>query len=172
MYLVTGGAGTLAIECTRALLEHGLLGVAILDLDPDRASKEIETLRRDFPNSKVVTGKIDVRDAASVSAAVTKAVEELGSVSVLCCFAGVVGCTHALEMTPDEWRRTMDINSTGCFLAAQAVARWAKSSFQELTENHSNLSQRNGQAEERWCDRFRLLYVLSYQRSSKQINRT
>lgn len=30
---------------------------------------------------------------------------------------------HAIDMTPDEWRRTHDINLTGSFLCAQAVAR-------------------------------------------------
>jgi NAD(P)-dependent dehydrogenase (short-subunit alcohol dehydrogenase family) len=49
--------------------------------------------------------------------------ELLGSVDILLCFAGVVGCTHAIDMAAAEWRRTFDINTTGSFLCAQAVAR-------------------------------------------------
>ena len=41
----------------------------------------------------------------------------------LFCFAGIVGCFHAMEMTEDTWRKTLDINTTGCFLASQAAAR-------------------------------------------------
>lgn len=55
--------------------------------------------------------------------AVESTVKVLGSVDILCCFAGVVGCTHAIEMKADEWRRTHEINLTGSFLCAQAVAR-------------------------------------------------
>jgi NAD(P)-dependent dehydrogenase (short-subunit alcohol dehydrogenase family) len=47
----------------------------------------------------------------------------LGSVDHLLCFAGVVGCQHALDMTAAEWRRVLDINTTGGFLCAQAVAK-------------------------------------------------
>jgi sorbose reductase len=47
----------------------------------------------------------------------------LGDIDILLCFAGVVGCTHALEMSAAEWRRTLEINTTGSFLCAQAVAK-------------------------------------------------
>lgn len=53
---------------------------------------------------------------------------QLGSIDILCCFAGVVGCTHSMEMTADEWRRTLDINTTGEFLSAQAAARHMRDS--------------------------------------------
>lgn len=36
------------------------------------------------------------------------------------------GCYHATEMTPDQWRKTIDINTTGSFLVAQAAARQMK----------------------------------------------
>jgi sorbose reductase len=34
-----------------------------------------------------------------------------------------VGCTHAIDMSAAEWRKTLDINTTGSFLVAQAVAK-------------------------------------------------
>jgi NAD(P)-dependent dehydrogenase (short-subunit alcohol dehydrogenase family) len=49
--------------------------------------------------------------------------KELGSINCLCCFAGVVSCGPSLEVGIDEWKRVMDINLTGAFLCAQAVAR-------------------------------------------------
>lgn len=121
--LVTGGAGTLALEGARALLEHGLSGLALFDLNPQQSAAAIDALIKDFPDAKIITKKVDVRDAESIGTAVKETAEELGSVDVLCCFAGVVGCTHALDMSLEEWKRTMDINSTGSFLCAQAVAK-------------------------------------------------
>lgn len=64
-----------------------------------------------------------MRDEAQIASAVESSVAVLGSIDVLCCFAGIVGCTHALDMSGAEFRRTHDINLTGGFLCAQAVAR-------------------------------------------------
>lgn len=125
---VTGGCGTLALEAARALLEHGASGVALFDIDPAHAEPEMEKLRKDFPDQMIIAKKVDVTKTEQVEAAVKETAESLGSVDILACFAGVVGCTHALDMSADEWRKVMDINSTGAFLCAQAVARYAEPS--------------------------------------------
>lgn len=67
--------------------------------------------------------KVDVTKAEQLESAVQLTASELGSVDILCCFAGVVGCTHAIEMGAEEWKSRLEINTTGAFLAAQAVAR-------------------------------------------------
>ncbi|KAL8833765.1 MAG: hypothetical protein Q9170_004098 [Blastenia crenularia] len=121
--IITGGAGTLALANARALLEHGLIGLALFDLNPALSAEQIENLRKDFPDAKITTREVDVTDAARVGGAVASAAQELGSIDILCCFAGVVGCAHALHITPEEWRRTFEINTTGSFLCAQAVAK-------------------------------------------------
>lgn len=125
---MTGGAGTLALVNARALLEHGLSGLALFDLDPSHANTEIAALRTDFPLATILAEAVNVTDAAQVQVAVDRAAQELGSVEVLICFAGVVGCQHAVEMTPDEWKRTLDVNTTGAFFCAQAVARYVRES--------------------------------------------
>ena len=122
-YLVTGGAGTLALVNARALLEHGLSGLALFDLDHAKSTDEIEALKADFPSSKILSIKVDVTNAEQLESAVKLTVLELGSVDILCCFAGVVGCTHAIDMSPLEWKSRLDINTTGSFLSAQAAAR-------------------------------------------------
>jgi sorbose reductase len=120
---VTGGAGTLALEAAKALLEHGATGLALWDVNPDTAFETIKQLHSQFPDRRIITEAVDVRDEAGIASAVESSVKVLGSIDMLCCFAGVVGCTHALEMHADEWRRTHEINLTGSFLCAQAVAR-------------------------------------------------
>ena len=69
-----------------------------------------------------MTANVDVTDAAAIQEAVKTTARKLGSVDILCCFAGVVGCTPSLSTSPADWRRTIDINTTGAFLSAQAVA--------------------------------------------------
>jgi hypothetical protein len=43
---VTGGAGTLGFAASKALLEHGLSGLMIFDLNPAQAEHEINELQR------------------------------------------------------------------------------------------------------------------------------
>ncbi|KAL9604675.1 MAG: hypothetical protein Q9219_000395 [cf. Caloplaca sp. 3 TL-2023] len=121
--IITGGTGTLALVNARALLEHGLTGLALFDLDPTQSLEQIQSLRRDFPNARIIPCVVNVTDAEAVQKAVNSAASVLGGIDILCCFAGVVGCTHAVDMTPEEWRRTFEVNTTGSFLCAQAVAK-------------------------------------------------
>ena len=67
---------------------------------------------------------MDVTSDEVVDAAVAEAWEELGGISTLLCFAGVVGCIPAMDMTPSQFRRILDINTTGTFVCAQSVARY------------------------------------------------
>lgn len=120
---VTGGAGTLGFEAARALLEHGLAGLMIFDVNPAQAQEKIDELAAEFPTAKIKSKKVDITDDVAVNEAVVETAQLLGSVDILLCFAGVVGCTHAITMTAAEWRRTLDINTTGSFLCAQAAAR-------------------------------------------------
>jgi sorbose reductase len=120
---VTGGAGTLALAAARALLEHGLSNLTLFDLRTTFTTSDpaIQSLITDFPSAKIVCTPVDVTDAPAVTTAFAAAAST-HSIDILLCFAGVVGCTHAIEMTPDQWRRTLDINTTGSFLCAQAAA--------------------------------------------------
>jgi NAD(P)-dependent dehydrogenase (short-subunit alcohol dehydrogenase family) len=124
---ITGGAGTLALASARALLEHGLGGLALLDLPSTLASSAaaIEALRRDFPRAAVFTVPTDVTDEGQVAAAMGRAADGLAGrrIDILCCFAGVVGCVPSLDMSGPEWRRVIDVNQTGAFLCAQAAAK-------------------------------------------------
>jgi len=95
----------------------------IFDMNPSQSQPAIAKLQSSFPGSKILTKKLDITDADAVSLAVEETVAAFGTIDILLCFAGVVGCVHAIDMTPLQFRRTLDINTTGTFLCAQAVAR-------------------------------------------------
>lgn len=121
--IVTGGAGDLGFAACRALLEHGAPGLMIFDLDPAALAQRAATLQAEFPRARIATARVDVTDAADVARSVDAAVSALGSADVLLAFAGVASCAHAAEVPAAEWRRVLDVNTTGSFLCAQAVAR-------------------------------------------------
>lgn len=121
--VVTGGAGTLGLRACDALLEHGLEGLMIFDVNPANSQKEIAQMQAKFPNTKISTQKVDVTDEQAVAVAMEKTAQELGSIDTLVCFVGVVGCVESLEMPIAQWRKILDINTTGSFICAQAAAR-------------------------------------------------
>ncbi|GAD99404.1 oxidoreductase, short chain dehydrogenase/reductase family [Paecilomyces variotii No. 5] len=121
--VITGGAGTLGLYAADALLEHGLSGLMIWDMNPAISQKEIEDLKSKFPNATISALQVDVTDEAGVESALNETTRLLGSVDILLCFAGVVGCIDTLEMPVSQWRKVIDINTTGAFICAQAVAR-------------------------------------------------
>ncbi|KAG7409135.1 Sorbose reductase SOU1 [Fusarium oxysporum f. sp. rapae] len=122
-FLVTGGTGTLGLASCNALLEHGLEGLAILDVNPAQAKQEVASLQARFPHTRITTIKVDVTDEKAVQDAVDETAASLGSVDGIVCFVGVVGCVETLEMPVSQWRKIIDINTTGSFICAQAVAR-------------------------------------------------
>ncbi|UNI24570.1 hypothetical protein JDV02_010304 [Purpureocillium takamizusanense] len=121
--VVTGGAGTLGLTSCEALLDHGLQGLMILDTNVVSCQEDISRLRARFPEAKISATAVDVTDEAAVNKAMEQTAQDLGSVDHVVCFVGVVGCIETLDMPVSQWRRIIDINTTGCFICAQAGAR-------------------------------------------------
>ena len=61
--------------------------------------------------------------ADDVAAAFAYVSERLGSPSLLVNAAGITVWEDSLDVTPESWRRVIDINLTGTFLCCQALGR-------------------------------------------------
>lgn len=122
--VVTGGAGQLGAHFSHALARRGAR-VAVIDRAP----------ARDVSEQGVSFFEADVTDRASLEAALHSLEQSLGVPS------GLVNCA-AIDSPPDapleengpfetypvdSWRRVMDVNVTGTFLACQVLgARMAQ----------------------------------------------
>lgn len=93
-------------------------------MNPAHAQQSIDALRSDFLSAKIITKAVDVRDSQMIDAAVAETVDELGSVNILLCFAGVVHTKHAMETDVEDWKRILDINTTGSWLCAQSAGKY------------------------------------------------
>lgn len=115
--VVTGGAGDIGGAIARALSRQGYRTL-ITDVLPDDVGRaraaELTT------QSAVRYRYADTTSTADVSAVIEHADGPL-HIAVIC--AGTVAAQPFLEIEPDVWRRTLDVNLTGAFLAAQAAAR-------------------------------------------------
>jgi NAD(P)-dependent dehydrogenase (short-subunit alcohol dehydrogenase family) len=65
----------------------------------------------------------DISDPTSVAAAMQRTVGSAGTPDRFVTCAGVGASGLLLEQTPDEWRRVLDVNLTGTWLAIRAGAR-------------------------------------------------
>ncbi len=67
--------------------------------------------------------KCDVTNKKEIEEMVKKTVDKFGKVDILVNNAGICQFKPFLELTEEEWDRTLDINLKGYFLCAQTVAK-------------------------------------------------
>ncbi len=115
--LVTGGAGGIGSATAKRFLDEGAR-VVVLDCNDEALSRVEDTL----PS---LSGSIsaDVSDADAVAHAFGDLDELLGGLDVLINNAGISVRQAFIDISPQQWRKVIDINLNGMFLVAQKAAR-------------------------------------------------
>jgi NAD(P)-dependent dehydrogenase (short-subunit alcohol dehydrogenase family) len=110
--LTAGGAGIGRVTL-QTLLEAG---ARVVTCDVDQAA--LDRLRGELPQVPAIPA--DVADEAAVDRLFELAQEQLGGIDILINNAGIAGPTGRVEeITPDDWRRTLEVNITGQYLCAR-----------------------------------------------------
>jgi len=122
--LITGGASGIGAATAARFLEEGSQAVVL-----DRNEKGCAEIQRLLPKL-AGTVAADVSKLEQVEAAFAEAVRFMGAVDVLINNAGISIRHNFLEITPEEWDRTLAVNLTGVFYMAQTAARhmWERGS--------------------------------------------
>lgn len=110
--VVTGGASGIGHAVVERLRAAGAW-VTTLDL-------RVPTSVPDGPGDTVRAVPCDVADEDSIAAAVEQAAAWMGGVDGVVTCAGVTDGTTTDEMSLRTWRRLLDVNLTGTFLAVRA----------------------------------------------------
>ncbi|MDT0401205.1 MULTISPECIES: SDR family NAD(P)-dependent oxidoreductase [Streptomyces] len=129
--LVTGGASGIGRATADLLADRGAT-VAVLDLDPSTVDKPL-------------TGhRADVTDDASVRAAVTAAVHDLGGLDILVNNAGI-GARGTVETNSDEeWHHVFDVNVLGMVRTARACLPHLRASAHAAIVNTCSIAATAG----------------------------
>ena len=116
--LITGAARGIGLATARRFLAEGWC-VALLDIDGETLATTAAALN--LPG-RVLALEADVASAAEVQQAVETIALRFERIDALVNNAGTAVFKPALETTPAEWQRVIDVNLTGPFLCTQAVA--------------------------------------------------
>lgn len=119
--LVTGGSKGLGLAMALGLARAGA-DVALASRRTDELQAAADRLTAETQR-RALAITADVTRSEDVNRMVGRAVDELGHIDVLVNNAGINIRNLSVDQTEDEWRRIMDVNLTGAFLAARAVGR-------------------------------------------------
>lgn len=115
--LITGGAAGIGSAIADLFAERGAR-VVVADLDETGAQAKAKAL-----GDQHVSVRLDVADPESVESAVAEALERVGAIDILVNSAGIVILAPAEELSPEAFKKTIDVNLTGTYLVARAVGR-------------------------------------------------
>ncbi len=136
--IVTAGAAGIGKAIAETFADRGA-EVFICDVD-ETALSALQTRRPDIGKIKA-----DVSDQTQVASLFEKAISVLGGLDVLVNNAGIAGPTAPIEeITPDDWRRTIDINLNSQFYCLREAVPHLKNSKNGSIINLSSVAGRLG----------------------------
>jgi NAD(P)-dependent dehydrogenase (short-subunit alcohol dehydrogenase family) len=119
--MVTGGSGSLGRAVAALLVGRGH-DVAIVDLRAEDVEAAASELGGDG-GPRVFPIACDISDPASVENAWNSAVAELSVPDVVINTAGMISQAPIVDLSVEQWNRTLAVNLTGPFLVCQHAAR-------------------------------------------------
>ncbi len=114
--LVTGGARGIGWATCEELAGQGWR-VVVADIDATAATRQAAS------NRSMLPCELDVRDPASVEAAIATAVDELGSLDGLVNNAGIQLHSRLEDLSFEDWATVLDVNLHGALRCMQAAGR-------------------------------------------------
>jgi 2-deoxy-D-gluconate 3-dehydrogenase len=118
--IVTGGGSGIGKGIATGLVQAGA-EVIISGRNMERLKKTAEELGRD--GGRVVPVFVDLKSMESIQTLVDRAVEEFGKIDFLFNNAGTIHRAPCEDFPKEAWDEVLQVNLTGPFFLAQAVAK-------------------------------------------------
>ncbi len=120
--IVTGAAQGLGEAIARRLATEGCKGVAIADINLEKATATAERLTRET-GVAMLGIQANVANEADCEAMVQRTAAEFGGLDILIANAGILKAHDITVFPANEWRAVIEVNLVGYFLCAQAAAK-------------------------------------------------
>ncbi|PIR90072.1 hypothetical protein COU04_00730 [bacterium (Candidatus Gribaldobacteria) CG10_big_fil_rev_8_21_14_0_10_33_41] len=95
--------------------------VVVSDISKEDCQKVVEEIKK--IKGEAIAVKCDVSNKNEVEEMIKETLKKFGKIDILVNNAGICQFKPFLELTEEEWDRTLDINLKGYFLCAQTVAK-------------------------------------------------
>jgi len=118
--IVTGGARGIGFGIAECFAEQGA-SLAIADVD-EAGAREAAGRLTGLGAADSIGLACDVANRAQVDEMVAETIKHMGRIDVLINNAGICPFVNVMEMTPETYLRTIDVNLNGPFHCTQAVA--------------------------------------------------
>jgi gluconate 5-dehydrogenase len=118
--LLTGSGQGIGLRLARGLAAAGA-SVVLNDIDAARLEGAVAGLRAEGISAEGIL--FDVSRPDEVGPAITKVEEKGGPIDILFNNAGIHRYAALADMKLSQWQEVLDVNLTGAFVVAQAVAR-------------------------------------------------
>jgi NAD(P)-dependent dehydrogenase (short-subunit alcohol dehydrogenase family) len=118
--IVTGARRGIGRAIALGLAREGA-NVVVSDVSREDCQKVVDEIKR--MGRKGLALKCDVSSSEDVEDMVKRTVAEFGRVDILVNNAGIIAYRPFLELTDEDWDKTLGINLKGQFLCARAAAR-------------------------------------------------
>jgi NAD(P)-dependent dehydrogenase (short-subunit alcohol dehydrogenase family) len=116
--IITGGARGIGYAVAERMLKSGATAV-LWDLDAEKLKEAAAALSA---LGTVSTDVVELTDEAAVAATTKAVVARHGKIDILVNNAGITGGNAKLwELSPDSWRRVVEVNLIAPFLICRAV---------------------------------------------------
>jgi len=120
--LDTGAGSGIGRAMAHAFARHGAR-LMLLDIDSAALTRTRAQLHEAFPDVEVECVPASITDDVAVEQACAATQARFGRIDILLNNAGIAMNKPALDLTPDEWRRAIDIDLSGIFYCAQAAGK-------------------------------------------------
>ena len=119
--LVTGGSSGIGAGIVRAFAAAGAAVGVNYHSHPEEAERIVDDIRG--AGGEAVALKADVSEEAEVQAMFDAFFNAFGRIDILMANSGIQRDVAFAEMTLEAWRRVIDVNLTGQFIAAREAVR-------------------------------------------------
>jgi len=121
--VITGGSSGIGYGIAERLRLEGA-SVSVIDVMP-RAAGATSELSTSCP--PICFYQVDVSQEREVEAVFKSVTEREGKIDYLICCAAIFHARPFLQLSEDEWRRTLDVNLNGSFLCCRESVRHMRS---------------------------------------------
>lgn len=122
--IVTGASRGIGKEIAQQFAREGAK-LVLIGRDEAALKRTVEELQ-----AQAISIQADVSSPEDMEKMIQETLAQYGKVDILCHNAGIYPYSRLENMTLDEWKKVIDINLTGTFLAVKACIPWMKSQGQ------------------------------------------